>query len=83
MLLLLLHQHSGAAVGARTLPSAAANYAPAVTCLPAGLDPTMGEPEQRHGPLPRNSGSTRTVGSVAEELAAAQGSSQVGCWLLW
>ena len=43
----------------------------------------MGEPEQRHGPLPRNSGSTRTVGSVAEELAAAQGSSQVGCWLLW
>ena len=39
----------------------------------------MGEPEQRHGPLPRSSGSTRTVGSVAEELAAAQGSSQVCC----
>ena len=43
----------------------------------AGFDPTLGEPEQRHGPLPRHGGAARTAGSVAEELAAAQGSSQV------
>lgn len=42
-----------------------------------GFDPTLGEPEVRHGPLPRSSGGPRAVGSVAEELAAAQGSSQV------
>ena len=48
------------------------------TLLPPGMDPTLGEPEARHGPLPRSSGSHRAVGSVAEELAAAQGTSQVG-----
>ncbi len=41
------------------------------------MDPTLGEPEGRHGPLPRSSGTNRVVGSVAEELAAAQGTSQV------
>lgn len=46
-------------------------------CAAAGFDLTLGEPEARHGPLPRNNGSARVVGSVAEELAAAQGSSQV------
>lgn len=45
---------------------------------PTGMDPTLGEPEGRHGPLPRSSGNNRVVGSVAEELAAAQGTSQVG-----
>lgn len=51
---------------------------PPPTPTPLGYDPTLGEPELRHGPLPRAPGSTRVVGSVAEELAAAQGSSQVG-----
>ncbi|PSC69420.1 anaphase-promoting complex subunit 1 isoform X2 isoform B [Micractinium conductrix] len=41
-----------------------------------GFDPTLGEPELRHGPLRRTGGTSRAVGSVAEELAAAQGSSQ-------
>ena len=45
-------------------------------CAVAGFDPTLGAPEARHGPLPRTSGTARVVGSVAEELAAAQGSSQ-------
>ncbi|KAI3425098.1 hypothetical protein D9Q98_008476 [Chlorella vulgaris] len=42
-----------------------------------GFDPTLGEPEVRHGPLPRSTGSARVVNNVAQDLAAAQGSSQV------
>ncbi|KAL4443950.1 hypothetical protein ABPG75_011687 [Micractinium tetrahymenae] len=66
------HQGLSAAGGQAPLPGDGV-FGPGVI----GFDPTLGEPEPRHGPLPRASGSTRVVGSVAEELAAAQGSSQV------
>ncbi|GAB4821235.1 hypothetical protein N2152v2_008281 [Parachlorella kessleri] len=42
-----------------------------------GFDPTLGEPQQRFVAPARDSGSGRSGGTVAEELAAAQGSSQV------